>query len=168
MKKVLFILNILLSSTVMAATGSGHAQAQLTKPLSIAFVRNVNFGTISIDPSAGPQTVPITHFGIITCPPTYVCAGSPIGALMNFNGAPSAPIFVSVSGETAVLSDGAGNTVTFDPAFGSGDTHNTTLDATGYKALVMGGEVSFTGNEPAGTYSSSNAGGTGFQITVSY
>ncbi|MBN1783825.1 MAG: DUF4402 domain-containing protein [Alphaproteobacteria bacterium] len=159
MKKLLPILGLLFSSNSMAAIGTGHAQAELTKPLSITFVRNVNFGTISIDPSAGPQTIPITMYGTVTCPLTYVCAGSPIGGLMYFYGSPNIPISVSISGETATLTDGNGNSIIFDPSFGSGDTHNTMLDNVGYRALIMGGEISFTGNESEGVYSSTNARG---------
>ncbi|MBN1784031.1 MAG: DUF4402 domain-containing protein [Alphaproteobacteria bacterium] len=173
-KTALFVIMAIFSSTsTFAATGSGEAKAQLTNPLSIeqtAYI--VDFGTVAIDPSAGTQTVSITASStpVRTCPPSYVCSGGPIRA-GNFliKGLKYTPVYLDISGSTAILSDGAGNTLVFDPDFlGPSDTRATSLDGAGRKYENIGGSITFTGSEPAGTYSSSNAGGTGYQVNVVY
>jgi hypothetical protein len=42
------------------------------------------------------------------------------------------------------------------------------LNESGYAAVSISGTIDFTGNEVAGVYSSSNAGGSGYVMTVNY
>ncbi|MBN1783887.1 MAG: DUF4402 domain-containing protein, partial [Alphaproteobacteria bacterium] len=156
------------SSGVMAATGTGHAQVELTNPLTVANIANVNFGTIAIDPAAGAQTVSMAA-GTVTCPATYVCSGTTNPGNLLVTGAPSTGITIDVTGSTATLSDGSGNSLTFVPYFAPGVfTLPATLAANGTIQTGVSGTIDFAGTEVAGTYNTTNAGGSGYTITVNY
>jgi hypothetical protein len=114
-RSISFALAFLLSSGAFAATGAGHAQAELTNPLTVTSPIDVNWGTIAIDPSAGPQTISMSTGGIVSCPSSYVCPATATRGLISITGAPNTPIDLSLSGQIAILSDGNGNTLTFDP-----------------------------------------------------
>ncbi|MBN1784033.1 MAG: DUF4402 domain-containing protein [Alphaproteobacteria bacterium] len=165
MKKLFFIFTLLVSSNSFAATGSGHAQAELSTPLSISNSVQLNFGTIAIDPGSGGQVLWIGISDNIACPATYVCTGSPQTGHLIIQGAPSSLVNVSVV-SNAVLSDGNGNTLIFVPNIGGGT--EKTLSESGSLDIAYNGTISFTGSEVIGTYSSSNAGGSGFQVTAIY
>ncbi|MBN1784047.1 MAG: DUF4402 domain-containing protein [Alphaproteobacteria bacterium] len=168
-KLSLFTMGIVLSSGVMAATGTGHAQAELSNPLTVNANLPINLGTIAIDPAAGPQTVSIDPDNeVVSCPSSYVCSGFPEAGGMNISGAPGALINIDITGSTATLDDGSGNTLIFDPILeGSVKTiGNFALDSKGSGNFVIGGSVDFTGNETAGTYTSQN--GSGYTVTVNY
>lgn len=180
MKKILFPIALLLASNVFAATGTGHARAELSAPLSVTNTQDVNFGTIAIDPGAGSQNVSYTNQSGITCPSGYVCSGTPQLGIAQISGAPDSSLSVSIAEGMTVLSNGD-KTINFDPYFtwysyayssggGSGNIHNKTFSqnpATSIE-LRIGGTLYFTGSEDAGTYSSRTAGGSGYQITVNY
>lgn len=169
MKKLIFTLTLLLASNVFAATGTGHAQTQLSNPLSITNTRDIDFGTIAIDPSAGSQTVEMIFDGFnIICPSAYVCPVSGMGGLLRITKAPNTEIHLSVESSTATLSDGNGNTIIFDPIIsGFGETATFTNSSEEINFGILG-SLFFTGNEPAGTYSTRNTGGSGYQVTVNY
>ncbi|MBN1784099.1 MAG: DUF4402 domain-containing protein [Alphaproteobacteria bacterium] len=170
MKKILFLVGFMLSTNAFAATGAGEAQAELTTPLSISIDREVSFGTIAIDPSAGPQTIEVYVSQITSCPPSYVCSGSVNQSIATVSGAPHQLVSASVEGSTAILDDGSGNQLIFDPFLGSGKTEsfNYDLGASGSFIWSIGGTIDFTGNETAGIYRSTNTGGSGYQVTVNY
>ncbi|MBN2779788.1 MAG: DUF4402 domain-containing protein [Alphaproteobacteria bacterium] len=165
----LFAIATVFSSGAFAASGTGHAQMELSTPLTVTNSQDVNFGSIAIDPGAGPQTVTMNNSGIITnCPVSYVCSGTTAGGLIQMTGAPDILVYVSMTGELATLSEGNGNTLTFDPVFTTGtDTASSRLNG-GSNYLYIGGSIDFTGNEPAGVYNTTNAGGSGYQVTVNY
>ncbi|MBN1783705.1 MAG: DUF4402 domain-containing protein [Alphaproteobacteria bacterium] len=167
-KASLFVLSLTMASNAFAATGTGHAQAELANPLSITNQQNIDFGSVAIDPSAGTQTISISaSTGGIACPATYVCDFSGTPGRISIAGAGS--MRLSVGGSTATLSDGQGNTLTFDPWIGSSKGESIGISFSGDSYVVsLGGEITFTGNEVGGTYSSSNTGGTGYQITLNY
>ncbi|MBN2780039.1 MAG: DUF4402 domain-containing protein, partial [Alphaproteobacteria bacterium] len=154
----LFALGAMLTSNTFAATGTGHAQAELTNPLSVANITNANLGIIAIDPGAGTQTVSISDAGAVTCPATYVCSGSPTAGTIRVTGSVSTAVSVSIVGSTATLSDGSGNTLIFDPFFMWGgspvDSFTAPTNLSGNLGKNVGGEITFTGAEVMGTYSS--------------
>ena len=89
--------------------------------------------------------------------------------IITIHGAPNTEINLSIEGEVAILSDGSGNTISFDPAInGITDTAVYTLPAGGNVFWNIGGVMSFTGNEPGGNYNTTNTGGHGYQATVNY
>ncbi|MBN1783772.1 MAG: DUF4402 domain-containing protein [Alphaproteobacteria bacterium] len=148
----------------------GHAQTELSSPLSITNTQNVDFGTIAIDPSAGAQEIPI-FAGNVTCPATYVCSGTPSSGIMTVVSAYNVFFHISLIGASATLSDGAGNTIFFDPSLapGHGDEGTfVTSEGSGPRDFDIHGKIYLTGNEPAGVYNTSNAGGTPFIITINY
>lgn len=170
MKKVLFVFAVLLfSNGGMAATGTGHAQAELSTPLAVSNYRDVDFGVIAIDPAAGTQTVRLNSS--LSCPATYVCGGAPGSGMITIVGAPDASVNATIT-TTATLDDGNGNTLVFDPNFvGMGKTRTAVLglpysSTPGEVQMAIGGAIEFTGNEVGGVYSSRN--GTGYQVTVNY
>lgn len=170
MKKILFPIALLLASNVFAATGTGHAQAELSQPLTVENTQNINFGTISIDPGAGTQTVSLTNSSVVTCPASYSCSGGAHWGLIKVKGAQDQIVNVNMIGSTATLSDGSGNTITLDPWFSTGGDEYTKSLSSISGELNMGiyASITFTGNEVAGTYSSTNAGGSGYTVTVNY
>lgn len=172
--KKLFTLSLLafgatLTSNAFAATGTGEAQAELTYPLGVSNAQNANLGTIAIDPGAGTQTITLSLSNTVNCPATYVCTGSAQTGYLQVTGALSTSIYIDITGSTATLDDGSGNTLTFDPfLFSTLDTQTITVGSGGSTFVSFGGTIEFTGNEVVGTYSSNNAGGSGFTVTVNY
>lgn len=166
----LFALGLILSSGAFAATGTGHAQAELSTPLTVTNTQNIDFGTVAIDPAAGPQTITLNSGtgDTVECPASYVC-GSGQPGLITITAQQYANINISIVGQTATLSDGAGNTLVFDPKFPDGTDlwTNQTMSTTSTTRPVYG-SISFTGNEPAGVYNTTNAGGSGYVVTVNY
>ncbi|MBN2780167.1 MAG: DUF4402 domain-containing protein [Alphaproteobacteria bacterium] len=134
----------------------------------ITSVTPINFGTIAIDPSSGPQVVEVHD----ECPATWVCSGLFRRGNFLISGAPNTYIYLDLSGETAVLTDGAGTSIVFDPWFGpgagDGDKATTITSPEGTRTVTPRGYMYFTGNEPAGSYSTQNAGGSPFTLTVNY
>ncbi|MBN1783646.1 MAG: DUF4402 domain-containing protein [Alphaproteobacteria bacterium] len=169
-KLTLFILGLILGSSAYAATGTGHAQAILDTPLSVTSVSNIDFGTIAIDPAAGPQAVTMTCAGWVTnisCPATYVCSGGSLG-MMEVTGANGVSFTRSISGSTAVLSDGKGNTIPFVPKTLNGPDVETFYFELPVVGMGYCGTLYLNGDEPAGAYNTTNAGGSGFTVTVNY
>ncbi|MBN1783835.1 MAG: DUF4402 domain-containing protein [Alphaproteobacteria bacterium] len=164
----LFSCFLCMSSVVIGANGTGAVE--FLAPVAVQHTQNVNFGTVAIDPTAGTQTVTRSvTTGSRVCPAAYVCTGTSQNGLFTITGYPSASISLSVVGQLATLSDGAGHTLTFDPTFyDEVDSTTRVLDASGVKVFSVGGSITFTGNEVAGTYSSQNSGGSGYTITVNY
>lgn len=169
LKTSIFAMGLVLGSGTFAATGTGHAQAELTSPLTITNTVNVDFGVIAIDPAAGPQTILIDGTHTVHCPATYVCSGTPSGGGLQITGAPDVTVYVNLVGSTATLSDGTGNSITFDPSFGNSSDSTPFIIATnGTRNVSIIGELTFSGNEPAGTYNTTNTGGSGYTVTVNY
>lgn len=125
---------------------------------------DIDFGTIAIDPAAGPQTVSIDHESVVTCPPTYVCSGTPSYGRPMAQGAPNTMVNITIN-STATLSDGAGHTLTFTP---TPVNSYLSLNEAGVRSWRVSGSIDFTGDEAAGVYSTANAGGSGYTITVNY
>lgn len=161
-----FALVLLLSSGVFAATGTGHAQAELSTPLGVESVQDLSFGTVAIDPDGGPQTITMLSNGTRACPASYVCSGASSVARLRITGRPSTSAYVTTTGSSAVLSDGSGNTLTFVPDQTS--SWGIYIDGSSAHTISLGGTIDFTGNEVAGVYSSRNSGGSGFLVTVAY
>lgn len=170
MRFSLFTFLVLFSYSGFCATGSGHVQTELTAPLSIETVKDINYGTIAIDPAVGSYALRLEGNGSVTCPSSYVCTGTTSRGEYNITGAPSTPVSISMTGSTATLSDGVGNTLVFDPSFYTGGDSLTgfSLGGSGTLFFAVEGKLYLTGNEVAGTYSSQNAGGSGYTITVNY
>ncbi|MBN1783507.1 MAG: DUF4402 domain-containing protein [Alphaproteobacteria bacterium] len=149
----------------------GHAQAELSNPLTVSNGwTDLKFGTIAIDPAAGPQTVSIGVGNVVTCPPTYVCSGSPVVGSINVTGAPKYILRCSaLSGSIATLDNGSGDTIIFYPKIWTGtETHTMTLSGSGTLGFGIIGSIDLTGNEPAGNYTTRQGSGSGYQVTVNY
>ncbi|MBN1784037.1 MAG: DUF4402 domain-containing protein [Alphaproteobacteria bacterium] len=165
----IFGLSFFIGTNVMAATGTGHAQAELASPLIVVNGQNVDFGIIAIDPAAGSQTVSMSATLTFSCPSAYVCSTPRASGRIIISGAPNTMVYYSVEGSMATLSDGLGHTLAFDPLFQSDlDASSYTLFPGGSMAVPVGGSLYFTGNEVSGTYNTTNAGGSGYQVTVNY
>lgn len=166
-----FLVGMVLNHAVFAATGTGEAQAELATPLTVENTRDLNFGTIAIDPGAGSQTLELRFPQGVVCPASYVCSGTQDAGIIKISGNPNSLVNVSLSGSTATLSDGVGNTLVFDPMIitvnsiaVNADTYQMTLVPT--VSFYVGGEITFDGSEVPGTYTSQN--GSGYIVTVNY
>lgn len=169
LKSSLFIFGIFLVSNVNAATGDGHAQTQLANPLTVSNAQTIDFGVIAIDPAADSQTVSIDpQVGTITCPASYICNASGTPGRIQITAGSNTIVYMSIVGSTATLTDGLSNTVIFDPFFYGGDDTRDVYLSSGSAEDWIGGTITFTGNEPAGVYNTTNAGGSGYTITVNY
>lgn len=172
MRKLFSILLFFSSTATFAATGTGHAQAALSQPLVINHYSNVNFGTVSIDPNSGTQTINIhSTYLPMSCPSTYVCAGDADNGAVIVHGAPDTQIHLSLAGSTATLSNGDGQFLTFDPMFlPAAETRTGMIGSlpSNYAVIAIGGKITFTGNEVAGIYNTTNTGGSGYTVTVNY
>ncbi len=165
----LFAIAVVMSSNVFGATGEGHAQVELLNPLTVTNQTTLDFAQIAIDPAAGAQTLSMTAAGVVTCPGNYVCSGVTTNGELLVTGAPGGSVNLSITGQTATLDDGGGNTLTFDPEFtGAVDTlAAVALDGvTGQATVNVGGSIDFAGTETAGTYTSVN--GSAYVVTVNY
>ena len=155
-----------LSKTVLSASADGNASAVIVEQGGIESEVDMDFGVI-VKPSGQAAKVKVSTSGLITCGDAnsgWVCTGSPSAGKFKVYGSNGT---YSVSYADGILSDGKGNTMSLRVE----GVSSITL-ANGEASLLVGGELDVgndNGNTQAsGTYSTSNAGGTPYTVTVNF
>lgn len=154
------------ASTFAQATAS--ATATIVTPIAIAKTVDMNFGnvaagaslgTVVLAPGGGRSTT-----GGVSLP---AVAGTVTAASFNVTGQALFTYAITLPGAATTIASGA-NTMTVTN-FTSNPTPTGALDATGAETLTVGATLNVAAGQPAGVYSSGNAGGSGdFTVTVNY
>lgn len=88
-----------------AAQVTGQAAIKVVKPLVLTKLQDLDFGTVTLSGAPGSQTISISQAGVVTCPATVVCAGTPKAASFNIKGSARATVILTVPNVT--LSNGS-------------------------------------------------------------
>jgi hypothetical protein len=144
----------------------GTSNAEILQSISVTEDAEMNFGRIFPNGNSGTASIPKTS-DTITCVSGGTCTGTVTRGQFSISG--SANIDVSISYVDGVLSDGSGNTMALDIESATVDNDTTkTLDASGDATVYIGGILSITSSQIAGSYSTSNSGGTPYTVNVNY
>ena len=147
-------------SDVMAASADadGNASVVIVNQVGIESVEDMDFGTLISPGYDGVFT--LSTSGLLTCANNWVCSGSPTAGKFKISANNAS---VNVTYQNGVLSDGTGNTL---PLTVTGDTRVTMVHGEG--TLSVGATLNVPWGTSAGTYSTSNAGGSPYKVTVDY
>jgi spore coat protein U-like protein len=136
-----------LGAPATAAQLSSSAAIKVVKPLKLTKLQDLDFGTVTLDGSPGPQTISISQAGVVTCPATLVCAGAPSAARFNLQGSSKATVIITVPNVN--LSNG------FDTiAFTANAPATINLPNSGNQGvdIGIGGSVTVTDTAAGGVY----------------
>ncbi|MBN2675928.1 MAG: DUF4402 domain-containing protein [Alphaproteobacteria bacterium] len=172
MKKLLGVslvamMTLLGSTAVEAATAEGEARINVITPLSIEETASVDFGDVAMDTGTSGTISIAAADGAITCPSTYICAGSGTVGSFTINGKADEVVTVSIDDEADLYVAGQGATALhFVPTL---STSTPTLTS-GTATITVGGSIAVNGDEPAGDYSTTNTteGGSAYALSVVY
>lgn len=144
------------TSTSIAATANGSAQAIVVQPLTLVETTTMDFGTvagagnITITPGSGTATVTGTATSSGVTPAQFTVTAD---ALASY----------TVSFVSGIISDGS-NLINV-----ASISSNASGVGTGAAELFdVGATIGLVGTEPSGTYNTTNAGGVQYQVTVNY
>ena len=149
-KRIAAFLTILSFSVVPAhaAQVTGAAAIKVVKPLKLTKLQDLDFGTVTLSGAVGSQTISISQAGVVTCPASVVCAGTPTAARFNFQGSSRAVVNITVANislsngfDTIPFTANAPATVTLP------NSGNTGID------IGVGGSVAIIDTVGGGLYS---------------
>lgn len=127
------------------------ASVNVMKPLQLAGLRNLVFGTVLVGSFTGSDTVTITPSGR-TCGSTggLTCSGTFSTAQYRVTGSNNQVALIRSVTPTVTMTNGTGGTLTLTPSFPS----SVTIDNSGNpgKLFEVGGTLSFTSTMPDGLY----------------
>lgn len=149
-----------------AASQNGNATAEVVTPITVTETQVLNFGQFAVGTAGG--AVIMSDSGAISAGADIDLLGSSGAQQGTFTilGQANKAIAVSVLG-AATLSDGSASPNTMGLT-ASATTPPSVLDASGVATLNVGGVLSVVGNQAPGTYSTANAGGSPYSVTVNY
>ena len=143
------------------ATVNAQAKAQIVKPLAIASVQDLDFGTILLGPGNwSGVTVRLSQAGALTCPAPLTCSGATQVAIYNIAGSKQQTIAVSVPNITLVNQSNPSRTLTLVPDAPS--TIQLTNSGNPGTNVPIGGAITVDSTTADGVYS-----GT-FNVTADY
>ena len=132
-------------------------------PLSITELVSMDFGTLAAGPVAGTVVLG-TGSGRTASGDVQLLASGP-GTAGQFQLTGEAGQTYSVSFSSGVLASGVGNLMTLN-AFSS--NASGTVPGSGNETFEVGGTLNVGSNQPAGSYSTLNGGGSPYTVTVNY
>lgn len=153
MKKITFILLMLISGTVFGQT-TVSTTAEIIEAIKFTEVTGLNFG--KVDNTAG--TVIIDFAGAASGTKTQITGGTVSAAELTVTGEPDEAYSITVS-PTATLSDGGSGTMNVTAI--SHDATET-LDSSGNETVHIGGTLTVGASQTTGSYT-----GT-ISVTVAY
>jgi len=143
------------------ATVNAQAKAQIVKPLAIASVQDLDFGTILLGPGNwSGATVRLSQAGALTCPAPLTCSGATQVAIYNIAGSNQQTIVVSVPNVTLVNQSNPSKTLTLVPDASA--TIQLTNSGNPGTNVPIGGAITVDSTTADGVYS-----GT-FNVTADY
>jgi ABC-type amino acid transport substrate-binding protein len=140
------------SAQATSSTPRATANARLIKPLTLASLRDVNFGTIVMGTVTTDQTVTIDRVtGLVSCGSNTVlaCSGTPTTGQYRVTGTQGQVVVIS-SAASFPLSNGLGGTLNFVPSF----QPNLTLANSGSTGndFFVGGSITIGSGTQDGVY----------------
>ncbi len=147
------------AGSAVAAQATATSTSTVVTPISITAPVNLSFGRFAAGATGG--TVTLTPGGARTAGGGVTLAGGTAGAArFDVSGSASLTYSIVFSG-AATLSDGS-NTMAFTrisdtsaSAITSGDVATGTLSSGGAQSIFVGGVLTVSANQPAGTYAGS-------------
>jgi spore coat protein U-like protein len=93
-----------LATPAVAATTSATTTVNVVRPVSIAKLQDMDFGTLTFAGFTGTRTITVSRTGALTCATDIVCSGVPRHARFNIQGTNKMVVLLTYSGGT--LSNG--------------------------------------------------------------
>jgi hypothetical protein len=93
-----------LATPAGAATVSSTTTVNIVRPVSIAKLQDMDFGTLNFAGFTGTRTISVSRTGVLTCATDIVCSGVPKQARFNVQGTNKLVVLLTYSGGT--LSNG--------------------------------------------------------------
>jgi hypothetical protein len=165
-----------ISGVATAATTTGDVSGYTIAPLGISKTTDFNFGSIIAGASSGTVVLSTASGRSVTGGTALASGASVSAALFSVSGEVDATFSIDFS-SGAILKNTAGtHSMTVDSYVAKvGSTANQSANyigtlTTSPVSLTVGAtlHVGTSGNNPAGTYSTSNSGGTPLTVTVAY
>ena len=145
-----------------AASTSGTASAVVEAPLTVAQDAEMNFGTVTGGATPGTVVLDTAGARTVTGGAQVIALNPGSAGIFTITGEAGRTYVVTFSA-SATLSDGS-NTMTVDSF-----THNSSGTLVGNsESFQVGGTLNVGANQISGSYSTTNAGGSPFTITVNY
>lgn len=153
------------STSASADIIDGNATANVIAPLLLAETTAMNFGDVAGGTAAGTVELDTAGLRTATGDASALASGAGTAGQFTIEGAAGLAFTLSVTG-TATLSDGT-NTMTVDTFTENGSA--VTLSGSGTPdSFQIGGTLHIGASQPAGAYSTLNAGGVPFAVTANY
>ena len=152
------------ATSANADTANGRVDATVIAPLTIAAGNDMLFGSVA--GGTGTGTVVLTTGGGIstTGDATAVPASGAQAGTFDISGAPGASYAISFSA-SGTLTDGGSNSMTVDSF---SDTASGTIPGGGTETISVGATLNVGASQAAGSYSTTNTGGSAYTVTVNY
>ena len=144
-----------------AVTQSASVNANVVKPLTLVWQRDLNLGTVTLPTGSwSGATVGISRVGTFTCSAKVICTGATTTASFNVTGTNRMAVLVSAPNVTLVNQSNPAKTLTLT----IDSPGQVTLPNSGNQGVTfaIGGSVTLNSTTPSGTYK-----GT-INVTVNY
>jgi hypothetical protein len=164
LKKITLVVGLAgLSTSLYAAdTANGTATATVVAPITVTENFPMNFGDIAVGTVGG--TVILATDGTRSVTGDVDAVSSTPGTAATFNVTGVAGAAYTIGYGAGTLTDGGVNSMAVN---GFSDTSTGTL-AGGSELISVGATLTVTGSQVPGSYSTANAGGTPYTVTVNY
>ena len=137
-----------LATPANAATTTAATSVKVIKPVSLAKLQDMDFGTLTFAGFTGTRTIVLGRAGALTCDADIVCSGVPKQARFNLQGTNNNTVLFTYTGGT--LSNGT-DSIPFT-ANGPANMAVTNSGAPGTD-FDVGGSLSISSTLVGGTYS---------------
>jgi hypothetical protein len=101
---VIAFVGSVLATPAGAATVSSTTTVNIVRPVTLAKLQDMDFGTLNFAGFTGTRTISVSRTGVLTCAADIVCSGVPRHARFNVQGTNKLVVMLTYSGGT--LSNG--------------------------------------------------------------
>ena len=156
-------------SNVLCATGAAHAATQsstikltLRKPVTITWLRDLDFGRVVATAAAGTVTIdPDTNTRSVTGG-SFAAGGTPQTAKFRIVATPATLVLITRNALPVLTRSGGGATMPVTLITVNGTTNPITTPSSGSFDIDVGGQLSVAANQADGGYSGN------FQLNADY
>lgn len=136
-----------IATPAAAATITAATAVSVIKPVVLAKIQDLDFGTLTFSAFTGSRTIALSRAGAVTCATNIVCSGAPKAARFNVQGTNNKVVLITVTGGN--LSNGV-DSIVFTPDVQS----SVTLTSSGVPGdnFDVGGSISVSSSLVGGTY----------------
>jgi hypothetical protein len=137
-----------IATPAYAASITASTSVNVVKPVVLAKLQDLDFGTLLFSSFTGPRTIVLSRAGVVTCATNIVCSGATKAARFNVQGTNNKVVLITVTGGT--LSNGT-DSIPFTPDAPA----SVTLTSSGVPGndFDVGGSISVSPSLIGGTYS---------------